>query len=445
MRLLLINPWIYDVSAYDFWLKPVGLLILAKLLKRNGHKVSLIDCLNRKDKSLSNIEGCKDIRYGTGKFLHKEVEKPLIIKDISRSLKRYGLPLDIFIQKVRDYKKINGEPDFVFVSSIMTYWYPGPWEAIKIVKEEFPFSKVVLGGIYASLAAKHAERSGADLICPYTSIEKVIGYLQEIGIGITEKQISLEPDYSLYENLNHLVFLTSTGCKNNCTYCATPMLQPFYQENPAFILDWIKKYSELFRVSNVAFFDDAILINHKDHFDIILDRIISEKLPEYGKIFHIPNGLHAAYLTAQTATLMKKANVKTIKLGLETLNPELQKKTGGKVNTEIFLNAVKILQEAGFTEKEISAYVLINLPGQKTDEIKETILFCKNIGIGVNLNEYTPIPGTKEFLKLTEDGKISEDTDLILLNNSLLPHWWKNGIDLKDIEEIKAFRKKVFL
>jgi hypothetical protein len=37
-KILLINPWIYDCAAYDFWIKPVGLLSLASLLRENGNQ-----------------------------------------------------------------------------------------------------------------------------------------------------------------------------------------------------------------------------------------------------------------------------------------------------------------------------------------------------------------------------------------------------------------------
>jgi hypothetical protein len=36
-QILLINPWIHDFAAYDFWLKPLGLLYLGGLLRQNGH------------------------------------------------------------------------------------------------------------------------------------------------------------------------------------------------------------------------------------------------------------------------------------------------------------------------------------------------------------------------------------------------------------------------
>ncbi|HED00998.1 MAG TPA: hypothetical protein ENN18_11580, partial [Proteobacteria bacterium] len=44
-RLALINPWIYDFAAYDLWAKPLGLLYLAAILRRNGFAVDFVDCL----------------------------------------------------------------------------------------------------------------------------------------------------------------------------------------------------------------------------------------------------------------------------------------------------------------------------------------------------------------------------------------------------------------
>ncbi len=45
-QILLINPWITDFAAYDLWMKPLGLLYIAGLLKGYGFQVTLIDCLN---------------------------------------------------------------------------------------------------------------------------------------------------------------------------------------------------------------------------------------------------------------------------------------------------------------------------------------------------------------------------------------------------------------
>jgi hypothetical protein len=31
-RILLVNPWIYDFAAFNFWLRPLGLLMVAEYL-----------------------------------------------------------------------------------------------------------------------------------------------------------------------------------------------------------------------------------------------------------------------------------------------------------------------------------------------------------------------------------------------------------------------------
>jgi len=45
-RILLINPWIYDFAAHDYWSKPLGLLYVAGILTESGYEVSCIDCLS---------------------------------------------------------------------------------------------------------------------------------------------------------------------------------------------------------------------------------------------------------------------------------------------------------------------------------------------------------------------------------------------------------------
>jgi len=47
MKILLINPWIYDFAAYDLWMKPLGLLYIAGFLEESGYDVSLINWMDR--------------------------------------------------------------------------------------------------------------------------------------------------------------------------------------------------------------------------------------------------------------------------------------------------------------------------------------------------------------------------------------------------------------
>ena len=58
-NILLINPWIYDFAAYDMWTEPLGLLYIASLLRENGYRVSLINCLDRHHPDLLKFQNRK--------------------------------------------------------------------------------------------------------------------------------------------------------------------------------------------------------------------------------------------------------------------------------------------------------------------------------------------------------------------------------------------------
>jgi hypothetical protein len=155
---LLVNPWITDFAAYNFWIKPIGLLHLASLLKNVGFMVTLIDCLESYQKQKI---------FGDGKFQKVLIEKPSVLRAVPRNYSRYGISEETFRERL---SSLRVKPDIILVTSGMTYWYPGLFRAIEIIKEVFPSVPVALGGIYATLCPDHALRnSGADLVIQGTN------------------------------------------------------------------------------------------------------------------------------------------------------------------------------------------------------------------------------------------------------------------------------------
>ena len=48
MKILLVNPYIYDFTAYDLWLRPLGLLYIAAILKKyTDSELYWLDVLDR--------------------------------------------------------------------------------------------------------------------------------------------------------------------------------------------------------------------------------------------------------------------------------------------------------------------------------------------------------------------------------------------------------------
>ncbi len=399
MRALLANPWIYDFKAFDFWNKPLGLLIVADILKKSGWEIDFIDCMDRLSPYFKT-ETKTDI-YGRGKYHYEIVEKPQIFKNIPRRFKRYGIPEEVFISALKKIKK----PDLIFITSSMTYWYLGVLNTIKIIKNHFSEIPVILGGLYATLCKEHAEKySGADYIIPGNAEDCLIKFLNEKGYLKNKlDRESTFPDFSLYNSLNYGVIITSRGCPFRCSYCATKILSPdFYFYDIKLILKQIDDFA--LKTKNIAFFDDALLCNPK--FPELLEKIIAKDLRLN---LHSSNGLHCRFIDKKIAQLMYKANFKTMYLSLETTNPEVQKKTGNKVNTAEFLKAVEMLRQVGFTPNQIHVYLLYGMPGQDYEEIIEGIKLCHRLGVNPHLCEFSPIPFTDEFSR----------TDFTLLTDPL--------------------------
>lgn len=410
MRALLVNPWVYDFKAFDFWNKPVGLLIVADILKKFGFEIDFIDCMDRKSSYFMTTT--KTDQFGRGKYPHEVVEKPQIFKNIPRRYKRYGMPIDVFLRTIDEVIP----PDIIFVTSTMTYWYPGAFEAIKILKKKFTKTKIVLGGIYATLCEQHAQKySGADIIFigpaedNLTQLLKNLGFIKRTTIDTNH----ITPDFSLYQCLDYGVILTSRGCPFHCTYCATKYLCPEFQVMPnEVIIEQLDFFSK--RTKNIAFFDDALLYNK--NFSMLLRKIIERK---YTLNFHTSNGLHCRCINEDIAKLMFDANFKTMYLSLETTNPRVQEATGGKVKTEEFINAVNILTKVGFPPAAIHTYILYGMPEQKYEEIIDSIKLCHDLGVHPHLCEFSPIPHTKEFKKTDFD----EESDP-LYHNNLFYTWY---------------------
>ncbi len=435
MKFLLINPWIYDSSAYDFWLKPLGLLYIGEILKNHGHKVTFIDLLDRYDEEMLSIQKSKEKRYGTGKFYSVEVKKPETLKNIPRKFKRYGLPKELFIKKLKRLKSI----DAILTSTTMTYWYYGTLKTIETIRDVYPDKPIFLGGICTTLLTNHAKKIFETYkvkIVPGTGLLPLKKVLKNFNLGLKDFNWFEETDlnYNCYSSkLPYVVLLSSLGCTFNCSYCVTPRIWKYRYRNTRKIEHNIFKIlKEKPNIKDIIFFDDAFLLR-KD-----LEEFL-KMLAKYKVRYHLPNGIHARLVDYKTASLLSKANFKTIRLGYETSDPSLQKETGNKVNNNDLQDSVYNLLKAGIDAKEIAAYIIINLPGQKASDVYKAIDFCNSLGIKVNLNEFTPIPSTPDYEKLIKQGYIKNNIDPLLLNNAYLPYWWQYSIDIEEIHKIKQY------
>lgn len=312
-NILLINPWIHDFAAFDLWIKPLGLLYVGSTLQHFGYKVHLIDCL------YNYGYPHKERQYGTKSFYSEQIEKPSIFNNIPRTYKRYGIPQDEFRDRLKDVPT----PSIVCVTSHMTYWYPGVFEVIKIIKSTFPSVPIVLGGIYATLCHDHAvKNSGADYVIEGTGELKVLKLADNISgnnrdYGNAREWVAdkMVPAYELYPDLDSVSVITSRGCPYRCSYCASFLFESkFTFRQPEKVVAELERYVKGLGVKDIAFFDDALLVDPRRHIIPILELLIKKEIHAR---FHTPNGIHPKYINRKLARLLRMSGFKTIRLGFE--------------------------------------------------------------------------------------------------------------------------------
>ena len=128
-NILLVNPPIYDFAAYDFWLKPYGILRVGGLLRPRA-KLSLFDYLDRLHPAFSPSAKTKTDRYSKGPYPFERIPSPAPLEDIPRYYRRFGIPRKVF----QDFLSHNNAFDFVLIQTMMTYWYLGCREVIEDIR-----------------------------------------------------------------------------------------------------------------------------------------------------------------------------------------------------------------------------------------------------------------------------------------------------------------------
>jgi len=428
-KILLVNPWVYDFAAFDLWAKPLGLLYLGAMLRQNGCRVDLIDCL-ASDQPVPRI-------YGQGKFRREVVDNPAPLKHIPRHYARYGMSIESFRAKLSSLEP----PDVVLVTSLMTYWYPGVFEAIRHIKAAFTHTPVVLGGVYATLCSEHAAaNSGADHIITGEGEMELMNLLSDLW-GVKPAYLP-DPDdldqcaypcLDLEPSLRYGCILTSRGCPCRCTYCAAHLLvKGLRHRDPLKVADEIAFWKGR-GLKDFAFYDDALLTQSEFFAVPLLKDIISRRLDVR---FHCPNALHARFITPDLAHWMRSAGFITIRLGLETSDPALQLSTGNKVTTGEFLRAVESLRQAGYAGKDIGVYLLCGLPRQEAGEVWGAIRLVRESGARPILAEYSPIPHTGLWDQAVESSPYPLAEEPLFHNNTLLPCEW-TGFTYAMYQELK--------
>jgi len=421
---VLIAPPVYDTQYWSQWSQPYGLLRIAALLKRRRYKrVELFDFME-----VHPGERIRQRRISVGESYAERDEpghpiRPYVITkpgdpdQLELFKYHFGKTWQEFDEWL-EAKRFSAKhpPTEIWISAVMTYW----WESVRdlIARLRHRLGKrprILLGGIYPTLAPRHAAQM--------TRPDIVVS-------GEVEEANDLWTDLSVYETAPSYAIITpSRGCPFDCAYCAQKAINDgrtkvYSRAVDDVFAEMMHKWEE-YGIRDFAFYADFLLWRHEANFIPLLERVAATKSPFFR--LYAPEGLDVNLLSQsqRLVDLLKAAHFQKIYLPCESIDDYYVRSLNRKhVKLEHFVKAAQMCEKAGFQLRNLdaNAFVLYGLPGESVDRVVRTVLFVSEIVGSIIPMLFTPVPSTRLHQEqLPYIRARGWDRDMHMLNGKLFP------------------------
>jgi Fe-S oxidoreductase len=233
-------------------------------------------------------------------------------------------------------------------------------------------------------------------------------------------------------NIQYVKFapvITSRGCPAKCTFCFKKFGKPRMRSADN-VVDEIKRIYKQHHIKHIRFCDDTLNINEK-RLQEICKLIIKENIN-----ITWDTSIRAYPLSVETAQLMKESGCIKLSVGVETGSARMMKSIKKGLTTDKVINAFDVCHEVGIP---IIANIIVGLPGETKDTIKETYQFLKTIKPDYTLVSILLLyPKTEVYHHAKEVGFIN---DLYFLETEVVPVYCYEH----SYEKLLDYSRKVFI
>lgn len=335
---------------------------------------------------------------------------------------RYSLANDDFKDRLKDYA-----PDVVGVT-IYTTTFSAVLKTVKIVKESYPGSVVVVGGPHVSINPEEClDYSDIDIalvgegeitfneLVECLSNNSDLNYVnnivykkdnKKIRTTVDRKVVNLDetpmpardmidmnlyhPAKGVYKRLPSTNMITSRGCPFSCNFCSKNVFgSKTRAQSPENIMKEIEVLQRDYGIREIVFNDDSFTLNGK-RVESLCDLIIEKKLDITWNCSTRVNLVNPELLKK-----MKRGGCISIGYGIESGAPEILEKVNKGITLQRARDAFEWTKDAGI---EARASYIFGLPGETRKTIQQTIDASLELDADfVIYNIAIPLPGTEVY------------------------------------------------
>lgn len=402
MKVCLVRPPAFvDSSTYPYNLECVNAAI-----KFAGHETSFLDADQMADKIISTHFNGKLYleKFLNRIFIHRKVARTGSLIDELFS-EQYNPLWDSVAQRI-----ISLDTDLVAFSCYSASM-SSTEKIINTLREKKRFKKpIILGGIHPSSCPEEvlSKMKHVNFIVigeGEATFVELLNVLSTSGLPATVKGIcyrdndviKISPPRPLISDLDtlpttsfdfiaegsyaHYVILTSRGCPFHCNFCASKVI---FEKKVRFrsadsVVSEIQTLIKKTNLKLLRFGDDTFTVN-KAHIQGIADELQKRGITDIS--FSI--GSRIDTMDAEKLKILKSMGVTKISFGIETGSKRMMESINKNINTDDVVNTIKMVNDAGINT---TAFFIINHPGEKTDDMSDTLKLVKDLNKHCPRNE----------------------------------------------------------
>jgi len=328
---------------------------------------------------------------------------------------RFGIFDEEIVTRIKTFS-----PDLIGISSQFTAYYQSVEQLARLIKKNFQVP-IFIGGNHATVLKEEIQLRipEIDYVLAGPAEECVPKFFKKLGFSLHEEHMDwrkIKPSHYLLAGddyrigkKSYISLISSRGCPYFCEFCAVHLMfgrkinyRP--QEDVLEEMRWNYVHKNV-RIFNL---EDDNLSFDRQWFIEFLKAVSQDSLLKDIELTAM-NGICYFTLDEEILTEMRRAGFKQLNLSFVTQSSELKKKYHRPRSLHNLESLVRTAQKLGFF---VTVYIILGLPGQTFEEIKDSIDYLLGLGVLVGPSVFYLAPGSKLYDRMQLSPEIKNDWNL---------------------------------